>query len=220
MKDATCQDPVDPSLLSIGERIASERIRLGLSKTACASVGGVKRLAQHNYETGVRAPDARYLQALAAHGMDVEYILTGQSAHAALEDYRSVVQALASKLMIDTEAVSRLVKWAADWRLQEKKGRPLAFADELEARIDAMLRLYDVNAGTYIIGGDRRAGDDNLLCRVIERFEMALEWRQSTVETSTKARARAIAMLYRAAKASGSVDSRMIEHAIDLVLGI
>lgn len=220
MKDTACQEQIDPVLFSIGSRIASERIRLGLSKTACASVGGVKRLAQHNYETGVRAPDARYLQALAARGMDVEYILTGESARAALGDYRSVLQALAAKLMIDSEAVTRLVNWAADWRLQDKKGRPLAFADELEARIDAMLSLYDVHAGTYIIGGDRRAGDDNLLCRVIERFEMALDWRQSAVEISTKARARAIAMLYRAAKASGSVDPRMIEHAIDLVLGI
>lgn len=37
-----------------------------------------KKLAQFNYEKGVRTPDASYLQAIAEHGVDVCYLLTGK----------------------------------------------------------------------------------------------------------------------------------------------
>lgn len=52
------------------------------------AVGGVKKLAQINYEKGERHPDSAYLAAIAAAGANVHYILTGQktapssSAHA------------------------------------------------------------------------------------------------------------------------------------------
>ncbi|QKH37306.1 helix-turn-helix transcriptional regulator [Achromobacter pestifer] len=66
--------------MELFERLKEERIRLGMSQTAFGELGGVKVLAQRNYETGKRSPDASYLERLAAMGVDVLYVVTG--AHA------------------------------------------------------------------------------------------------------------------------------------------
>ncbi|NLC35920.1 MAG: helix-turn-helix transcriptional regulator [Alcaligenaceae bacterium] len=63
---------------SIGERLTAERNRLGLNQGEMAERGGVQRTAQSNYERGTRMPDAAYLAALAQHGVDVLFIVTGQ----------------------------------------------------------------------------------------------------------------------------------------------
>lgn len=63
---------------SIGERLKEERERLGLSQEAFGEIGGVKKLAQRNYEKGNRMPDAGYLASIAEVGVDVMYVLTGQ----------------------------------------------------------------------------------------------------------------------------------------------
>lgn len=49
-----------------------------MSQVDFGSIGGVKKLAQINYEKGERHPDSAYLAAIAAAGADVLYILTGQ----------------------------------------------------------------------------------------------------------------------------------------------
>lgn len=63
---------------SIGEVLKEERQRLGMNQDDFAAVGGLKRRAQTLYEQNERAPDAVYLRALAAIGVDVYYILTGE----------------------------------------------------------------------------------------------------------------------------------------------
>lgn len=61
-----------------GARLRSERELMLLSQEALGAAGGVKKNAQHNYETGKRLPDASYLAAIAAAGVDVLYVLTGE----------------------------------------------------------------------------------------------------------------------------------------------
>lgn len=61
-------------------RLREERERLGMSQEALATLGGVQKRAQINYEKGERHPDSAYLAAIAAAGADVLYILTGQRA--------------------------------------------------------------------------------------------------------------------------------------------
>ncbi|WP_414502636.1 XRE family transcriptional regulator [Zymobacter sp. IVIA_5232.4 C2] len=63
--------------LSIGERLRSERKRLGLNQADLGKAGGVQLLAQSNYENGKRTPSAEYLSAVAKQGVDVQYVLTG-----------------------------------------------------------------------------------------------------------------------------------------------
>ncbi|TRM52846.1 helix-turn-helix transcriptional regulator [Achromobacter sp. LC458] len=63
--------------MNIGERLREERKRLAMDQATFGAIGGVKALAQHTYESGKRSPDAKYLEAVAAAGADVLYIVTG-----------------------------------------------------------------------------------------------------------------------------------------------
>jgi transcriptional regulator with XRE-family HTH domain len=62
---------------AVGERLKEERLRLGMKQLEFAAAGGVGKNAQINYESGERQPDSHYLQAIAAVGVDCQYILTG-----------------------------------------------------------------------------------------------------------------------------------------------
>lgn len=62
---------------TIGERLKSERKRLGLSQEAFAVLGGASKPSQVRYENGERSPDGVYLSSIASQGADVLYILTG-----------------------------------------------------------------------------------------------------------------------------------------------
>lgn len=64
-------------MLNFGDRLTEERKRLGLNQTDFGAVGGVTKTSQVNYESGMRSPDAKYWQAIAEIGADVNYILTG-----------------------------------------------------------------------------------------------------------------------------------------------
>lgn len=70
--------------ISIGERLRDVRTAMGLSQTefaeiaAAAGVPGATRQSQANYEKGRQVPSAAYMAALAAAGVDVLYVLTGQ----------------------------------------------------------------------------------------------------------------------------------------------
>lgn len=61
-----------------GERLRHERSRLGLNQTEFAALGAVKQRAQYQYEKGLRRPNSDYLIAIAAAGVDIHYLLTGQ----------------------------------------------------------------------------------------------------------------------------------------------
>ncbi|WP_219136391.1 helix-turn-helix domain-containing protein [Janthinobacterium sp. UMAB-60] len=71
------------------DRLKEERKRLGLNQDEFAALGGVKKGAQFNYENGSRSPDADYLAAVAAAGVDVLYLLTGQVSATGLPDDES-----------------------------------------------------------------------------------------------------------------------------------
>ncbi len=69
---------------SIGARLREERQRLGLSQPAFAALGGAGKHSQINYEANRRSPDAAFLAALAAHGVDILYVVTGKRIGAAV----------------------------------------------------------------------------------------------------------------------------------------
>lgn len=60
-----------------GERLKSERVRLGYNQEEMGTIGGVARNAQANYENGKRLPDAGYLMAVMAAGVDGELLFNG-----------------------------------------------------------------------------------------------------------------------------------------------
>lgn len=63
--------------MDIGSRIKEERERLRLSQAEFGELAGVKQQAQLNYEKNTRSPDANYLHNLSTHGVDIQYIITG-----------------------------------------------------------------------------------------------------------------------------------------------
>nr|WP_256350882.1 helix-turn-helix transcriptional regulator [Pseudomonas veronii] len=101
---------------SVGDRLRDERVRLNLKQEDLAQVGGVNRNTQGSYERGGRHPDTAYLTAVAALGVDIAYVVTGQrflgesmSAFEAqiIEQYRSITP-------FDQEAIRRFLQAMAD----------------------------------------------------------------------------------------------------------
>lgn len=93
------------------DRLREERERLGYNQADFGEVGGVKKLAQFNYEKGERSPDADYLAKIAAIGVDVVYLITGQRSvpvalnrkeEALLDNYRNSNEA--GKKAVETTA--------------------------------------------------------------------------------------------------------------------
>ncbi|SDK77895.1 Peptidase S24-like [Modicisalibacter muralis] len=64
-------------MTNIGERLRQERTRLGMSQEDFGAHGGVKKVAQSNYETGKRHPDTAYLERIMQIGVDVHFVLYG-----------------------------------------------------------------------------------------------------------------------------------------------
>lgn len=65
-------------MLNIGERLKEERVRLGFNQAEFAAFAGVAKTSQFNYEKGERSPDADYLAAVSAQGVDILYVVTGE----------------------------------------------------------------------------------------------------------------------------------------------
>jgi len=89
-------------MVSFSERLKEERLKLDLNQTDFGDLGGVTKKTQMLYEAGERSPDARYLQLVAAAGVDVQYVLTG------IRSYQTVERPTLSdreRLVLAVEAV-------------------------------------------------------------------------------------------------------------------
>lgn len=107
--------------LSIGSRLKAERERLGLSQLAFGELGGVKKLAQLNYEKGDRFPDAQYLAALAKFGVDVQYIVTGiHSVSSMSQDETRLVELYrAAPVVVKAAVLSALTNGSSEERAEQ-----------------------------------------------------------------------------------------------------
>ena len=65
-------------MLNFFERLREIRKGMNLTQADFGALAGVTVTAQLNYEKGTRNPDTAYLAALAGHGVDVGYLLTGE----------------------------------------------------------------------------------------------------------------------------------------------
>ena len=62
-----------------GERLKSERLRLGLSQEELAAVAGMKPLAILNYEKNKSSPTLKTLYAFGRKGVNLSYLVLGQT---------------------------------------------------------------------------------------------------------------------------------------------
>ncbi|MHC3433679.1 helix-turn-helix domain-containing protein [Delftia lacustris] len=74
------QEGVD--ICVIGERLKTERERLGLAQPAFAEIAGAAKRTLIDWEKGVSSPTAVQLAALAGAGVDVLFVLTGERSKA------------------------------------------------------------------------------------------------------------------------------------------
>lgn len=65
-------------MTTIGQRLREERERLGYSQPAFGALGGKSKQTVIQWEAGEQFPNGAFLAAAAAHGADVQYILTGR----------------------------------------------------------------------------------------------------------------------------------------------
>jgi len=66
-------------LFMLGGRLADQRAKIGHTQRSLADLFDISSRTQIKYESGATAPDATYLHGLHMLGMDVYYILTGES---------------------------------------------------------------------------------------------------------------------------------------------
>lgn len=153
-------------LSTIGERLRQERDRLGLNQTAFAEVGGVQKRAQINYEKDERYPDAGYLAAIAAAGVDVLYVLTGQRSQSVTEQSNSPLTANLTETaepvtppsavpQIDAERLARIVDLLERFAAQAGKRWPAK-------------RLVVLAAEVYNVLADEPALDEPKVERILK----------------------------------------------------
>ena len=63
--------------LTVGDRLRTERERIGLSQVALGTACGVKKNTQLNYEKNTTSPSAAYLLEAQKKGIDIWYVIEG-----------------------------------------------------------------------------------------------------------------------------------------------
>ena len=88
--------------IEAGLRIRKERKRIGLTQEEFGALGGAQRLAQGQYEKGVREPRLSYLISLAAASVDIIFIITGKRRiEAYLDDPKRRTSELSAMAMVE-----------------------------------------------------------------------------------------------------------------------
>lgn len=116
---------MDPENTTIGRRLRQERQRLGLTQSALAKVAGVSKASQLSYEADATDPGADYLINIAAAGVDVHWVLMGESLQQA--GWRRLDTRLLVAITLAIE------QWAAT------RGKPTS----LETRDDLLRLIYE-----------------------------------------------------------------------------
>jgi len=84
--------------MHIHTRLVEERDRLGLTQTEMAKKGGVAFRTYCDYESGKSEPRASFFADAALHGLDVQYVVTGQRSGGAMKPDEEMVLAGYRKL--------------------------------------------------------------------------------------------------------------------------
>jgi len=192
---------------TIGSRIKEERERLGLSQEAFGKLGGVKKLAQLNYEKGNRQPGGEYLNLLYQHdNIDLDYIIHGLRRSPELDlsqADKNVLESLAVAIGIDSNDIYNVCKIALSEEMRANLGKesdPNKIHEAVRKIIPANLRSAEV--------------DIDLLTEIIEKIEDGLQKFKYKLSPSKKSQV--VAMLYRVFLESGKVDQKMIEESISI----
>lgn len=189
--------------MAIGDRLREERERLRLSQADFAEQLGIHRNTQVRYESGKREPDSSYLESVRALGVDVDYVLFG------LQNPDEPVECP----FLQGLGVTRpITLHECRWNASGRRGA----TNHVAVAHQAACRTCQKNPITHGMPPVSQSGevDGRLLEGLLEGVETALERIGRKLPPPKKART--VVMLYRAARASGTVDPKMIEDAVSL----
>lgn len=202
---------------TVGRRLREEREKLGLNQASFGMIGGVKKLAQLNYEKGDRLPSPAYFDNLRrTPNIDVDYILSGlrdnnEGRRLSAESRVNCIIAMA--LELDPGAFAAAADDAYQQTVDYKNGNGPPDEVYLVDEIDDKYLTVEITVDATI-DSSPRIFDSKMLEDVIIRFETLLV--DSKIKMPAEKKAQAVVMLYRAFKASGKVDQKMIEEAVKL----
>ncbi len=210
--------------MGIGERIAEERKRLGLSQAAFAELVGVSFSSQRRYENETRVPDTDYVSALSTAGIDVGYVLSGQRLDQrqkeCLEDELPEFGRAFAHILGISEADLIQASESVDSRMKEHNADFERSGMVESAKWRSALQAEFLIASAPLVEGSPKIRelvenqlDMGLLADVIEQVEALLP---TIVAISAAKKARVIAMLFRAFKASGKIDQAMVKEVVKL----
>lgn len=198
-----------------GKRLKQERERLGLSQTKFAEACGVGKTAQFNYERGERTPSSLYMDAAGALGADVYFIFTGTRAGEDVHYVRAyswLLSTIEMLLGLEENTFKKLCKERVELAEQSNwygdKPPEHSKSTNFGPWIDSVMKWLSTSTKPD------RCIDMDMFARVLASIET--QAREVGADMDPEKKARAAVMLYRAAKASGSVDRRMIEDAVKL----
>lgn len=106
--------------VEIGERLRTERRRLGLSQDAFAEAGGIRRTTLYQYERGDRRPSLDFLIKCITVGLDLSYMMFGQ------RDLR-----LGAEIKLEEAELAR-ISALVDIYARDSRGRMLAHEHQQE----------------------------------------------------------------------------------------
>ena len=191
--------------MSIGSRLREERERIRLSQADFAEKSGVHRNTIARYETDKSQLGAGFIETMRAIGIDVDYVLFGIPNPDAPVDCPFV-----RDQKFDLQYVFTLEHCRNKAANSGALGSPIG---KLWRKACKECPQNPIKHGLPITQ-PKTDIDGPLLLALLEGVEVALL--KTGVKISPAKKAQAVVMLYRAFKASGKVDSKVIEETIAL----
>lgn len=106
---------------SIGGRLRAERERINMTQADMATIAGLTKQAQINYESNKRSPDLVYLSTLAENApIDVSFIVTGKK-NTDKESLTNKEVDLIEKYRSANKSVVDLVDYILDCHVKQEK---------------------------------------------------------------------------------------------------
>jgi transcriptional regulator with XRE-family HTH domain len=181
--------------MAVHDRLKEERSRLLFSQADFAERAGVSRNTQVRYESGKTAPSSAYLGTIEALGVDVGYVLFGAAVGEVVCTYLES-QGIDRKISLEEcrrHATNPLMGGTPRWFhcCQDCPKNPVTHRIIPQAPADI---------------------DGALLASVLEHVDVALG--KAGKKASAMKKAQAVVMLYRASKASGQIDPKMVDEVV------
>lgn len=211
--------------MTIGDRLAQERKRIGLSQTAFAKQIGVSLSSQKRYELGEREPDISYLERAMRLGIDISFLLTNVKRELDHLKFLGIDQFHGARIF---DAIAKLLKFTKDDLLMVIQFVDKSMENDLYRGLSSDESVFASEEFFLIAVSDllsrklqqtefnNTLSEINLvmLSNILEKIELAQQ-EQNTYLVPHK-KARAVAMLYRSFKAGGEFDYKMIEDTVAL----